>query len=150
MNNNTPESFRFSINLDQMKKKHEIALKNSFPGISQWAVDRNLAFIELLNDYNWPSFMWIYNFLEEKWYVVESINMNTSNKKPYSREVINRITSWKLLIWFKVFIEKYNTPDQDILVYDILAKKKNKIDFEKIKDSISDIISWKSFSSKEV
>ncbi len=148
--NNTPESFKSSLSLDEMRKQHEASLKNAFPWITKWIIDKNLAFIELLNDYNWPSFLWIYDFLEEKWYTVESINMNNSNKKPYSNDIIQRVKSWKLFIWFKLFIENFDSPEQNVLVYDVLAKKKNKMDFEKIKDSIADILSWKSFSSKWV
>lgn len=143
-----PNHFKSSLSLDDMKEQHTYALKKAFPWIKESIIERNLSFIELLNDYNWTSFLGIYDFLEDKWYNVESINLNNSQKKAYDKDTIEKVKSGKILIWFKVFIENYWTEKQDTLVYDVLAKKKNKIDFEKIKNSINNILSNWSFSSK--
>jgi len=147
MSYNKYESFQSSFDLDEIKVWIIYWLKESFPWISDSVIEKNIAFIELLNEYKWPSFRWIYPFLDSKWYDVLSINLDNWNSKSFSDDIIKWVKSWSILIWFKNFIENYWTDKQKVLTYSVLAKKKSKIDFETIKNKMSELLSWKKLST---
>lgn len=144
------EHFHSDMSLDDMKDGIVYWLKKSFPWISDSVIEKNVAFVELLNEYNWPSFRWIYYFLDRKWYDVISINLDNGNNRPFTDDLIKSVKSWNILIWFKVFIENYWTDKQKFLTYNVLAKKKNKIDLETLKSKIFDLLSWKKLSSENL
>lgn len=147
MSYNKYESFQSSFDLDEIKEWIVYWLKKSFPWISDSVIEKNIAFIELLNEYKWPSFRWLYPFLNNKWYDVLSINLDNWNEKSFSDDIIKWVKSWAILIWFKNFIENYWTDKQKVLTYSVLVKKKSRIDFEAIKNKISELLSWKKLST---
>ena len=128
--------------LDEMQEMFAQWLRDWFPWMDEWVIKKHLDFIELLNEYTWSTLHGIHSFLDEKWYDLVWINFYNHKTKPLSKDDMEGVRIWKILMWFKVFAENYWTEKQKNLMYRVLAKKQNTYNFGDIKTKISELLSW--------
>ena len=141
---NQPVSFE-----DNMEKLKELMKKN-FPKMLDWIIQKNIAFTELLEEYDWDDIHWIYDFLDWKWYELDSVKLLWSrNCVNFTDDQINDVNCWRLLMWFKCFYELVWDWYIDQLEYIILANKKDHPTVEWIKSFISNVL-WSLLSKKLV
>lgn len=130
--------------LDIMTDNFWEYLKLFFPNMTDKVLSKNLWFYRLLNDYNWKSINWIYDFLSEKWYNsewnkllshIEDILVKLTDKEK------EEILKWNLLIWTKFFIYENAKWDDFIdMLYLVLASKKDNPIIKEAKSFFQDLL----------
>ena len=140
-------------NIEEFKK----IIKSAFPNITKQALNKNWLFIELLEEYTNETIHWISDFLDNKFYNLESCKLANSKVLKFTKQQVLDIESWKHNIWIKYFYEnKIKTENgikidiKDVYAYYIIAEKKNKFSIEWLKDKLSDILWNKLWYQNEV
>lgn len=164
-------NFKSDQTLDQIKDENILFLNEAVPWISWKDIEKNLLFIELLNEYKWKDFRWIHDFLDKKNYDTEAVRLLKQEKKsklsyenePESWEFEEDYSwawalldeeeaearSWELFVWLKPFIQDFWTEKQTQCVYLVLAKKRKKFNMDKVKDTVIETIFWNRYSSEK-
>ena len=129
------EKLSLEDNIDDLKK----SVKELFPDMDEKTLEKNGIFIEMLNSYEEEDILWIEDFLEIKWYILEWIKYINGQKPRFTENQRKNILKWYYNIWVKSFYEVLgNGIEYD--GYYIIARKKNKMWIDKIKDAISNLI----------
>ncbi len=141
-------NFKSDQSLDQIKHENIVFFMEAIPWIDWKEIDKNLLFIELLNEYRWKDFRWIENFLNKKNYDTEAVRL-LKQKEDWSclsAEEQIEAKKWDLFVWLKPFIYDYWTEKQSQYVYLVLAKKKKRFNMDTIKDTVMETLFWNKYS----
>ncbi|MDD3646199.1 MAG: hypothetical protein PHH06_02195 [Candidatus Gracilibacteria bacterium] len=114
-------------------------LRTEFPNMSQATLEKNGAFIRMLEDYNGDSIHGIDEFLSKRGYEVKGIKYNNTSGVTFSEEEKKNIESGKYYIGLKGFFDSKGGKI-NMYYYTILAKKKDKFGIEGIKDKVSSFV----------
>lgn len=145
--NGSNENFEFP-NLEQNIEWFKDLYRIEFPEMSESTLDKNAAFIKLLEEYKWETIYGMDDFLEDKWYDLEGIRLNNGQWQIFTPELRKDIEAWKFLLWVKMFFEEKIVKTEsweprlhtEYSYYYIIAKKKDKFWIDGLVSSMKEFI----------